>query len=159
MKKLLACLLVITMLLLLAVPCLAAEAFGEGAVPEEGTWQYILQERVVPAVILVVTAILTVVLTLLPIVTRTMEKVSEATAKFKGATEGVLQVSENGKSTKGEVSNMRSELTALKEENEQLKLAVKGVSRALALLACGSDALVENGTARKIMEALGDEGK
>lgn len=121
--------------------------------------QAMLVEEILPDAILLVTEILSVIVMLWPTVSDLAEKVTAACRHFGSATEGVLKVSANGKATQSEVKGAIEAAAAAREEAQRAALATQKVMQIVALMACGNDSLVENGTARRIMEVMEDEGK
>lgn len=133
---------------------------GSPAQPDERPqWQVVLEEEIVPAAILVVTAICTVILTLWPIVSRTMEKVRKESEKFSSAADGVLEVSAGSNATREEIKQLGESLKGAIGEAAQMQGELNALKTVIALLAAGNEELVANGTARRIMEVLENDGE
>ena len=80
--------------------------------------------------------------------------VLSAAAAFKNATATLNEVRANYTELKAELAARKQSEEALLAKSDDLQVKVMALTQAMALLACGNDALVANGTARKIMEAF-----
>ena len=116
-----------------------------------------LLDEILPDAILLVTEILSVIVMLWPTISDLMEKVTAACGHFGKATDGVLKVSADGKTTQSEVRIAGEKADAARAEAARAAARTDKLIEALALLACGNDSLVANGTARRVMEVLQDE--
>lgn len=153
MKKLLCLVLA---LLLLAFFTLPSAAQDETAAIEEEKpqWQVTLEEEIIPTAILVVSSILTVIMTLWPMISKAMEKVKGAADSFASATDGVLRVTADGKVTQDEIKSIVAEAQAARDAAQEATREIKQVAEMFALLICRDERLVQDGTARRIMEVL-----
>lgn len=149
-------------LLVAALAVSAAQYVVEVTTVAEGTgespdFQQILTDKLLPDVLRLAAEIGGLLAMLGPQISAMMLTVNGACAKFGEATGDVQSVSEGGKAVRDEVKKNTESNEALRGEVEGLKKEVLRLTRAVALMACGSDALVANGTARKVMEAFEDE--
>ena len=87
------------------------------------------------------------------------EKVTGTCHAFDAATQGVKRVSADGAAVQDEVRAARDDTKAALAEASEAKKHVELLCEVVGMLACGNDALVKNGTARRIMEVLERERK
>lgn len=125
---------------------------------ESPDFQQILTDKLLPEALRLVTEIGALLALLWPQISAMMLTVKGACAKFGTATDGVTNAGEYVKRLEQEREEQKRENEALRGEVMGLRGELRAVVQAVGLMACGSDALVANGTARKIMEAFENEG-
>ena len=129
------------------------------AAGEAPSWQTIVMDRVVPDAVQLVTEVGSVIMMLWPAIFAMQEKVTGTCHAFDVATDGVNRVSADGTAVQEEVRAAREDTKAALAEASEAKQHVALLCEVVGMLACGNDALVKNGTARRIMEVLEREGK
>lgn len=129
-------------------------AENTGEMPD---FQQILTDKLLPEALRLVTEIGALLAMLWPQISAMMLTVKSACAQFGDATTGVKSVSADGAAVKNAVEANSQKTDAVLDETAALRGQVKALTRVVGLMVCGNDALVANGTARKIMEALENE--
>ena len=151
------------LLALLSVSMSAAQyitaAVDAVAVGEVLSWQNVVMDRIVPDAMQLVTEVFALIVMLWPTMTSLTERVTGSCAAFASATDGVKRVSADGTAVQDEVRAVREDTKAALAEASEAKRQIELLGEVVGMLACGNDALVKNGTARRIMEVLEREGK
>ena len=149
---------VLLMLLLLGTSAAryVVEMEKEAQTPEAvaPTLQEVLTEKVVPDAVLLVAEIVTLLVLLRPSIVAMTGEVGAAATRFGDATRHVQSVGEDGLAVKRSAEEARAAAEAARAEANAMKEELLRLTRAVGLLACGNEQLVQNGTAGKVMEAL-----
>ena len=146
-------------LFVVALAIVAAQYVAEVTAVAENTgempdFKTVLMDKLLPEAMRIVTEVGTVLALLWPSIGGMTGNVLAAASAFKNATATLNEVRANFAEVKKELAARKQSEEALLIKSDALQVQVVALTQAVALLACGNDALVANGTARKIMEAF-----
>jgi hypothetical protein len=165
MKRIFALLVALLLCCFLSV-AIAAEESGGAELVEQGeeqagkdAWQVYVEEKLAPTVAAVVSAVGSAYILLLPILRRLIR----SGKAFDVASGGVARVSDNTRAYQKELLAIKDDVVALTDtvcaDKEETRRILEEILQVVLLAFSHEEELVKNGTARRIMKVVEENGK